>query len=59
MGAKLQLKKGVTKADGSQFTQDDILAFSNRVRGIENNLYGIYNSEDRIAAKQLALVEWL
>lgn len=55
MGAKLQLKKGVTKADGSQFTQDDILAFSNRVRGIENNLYGIYNSEDRIAAKQLAV----
>lgn len=55
MGAKLQLKKGVTKENGSQFTKDDILAFSNRVRGIENNLYGIYNSEDRIAAKQLAV----
>lgn len=55
MGARLQIKKGVTKADGSEFGQDDILAFSNRVRGIENNLYGIYNSEDRIAAKQLAV----
>lgn len=55
LGAKLQIKKGVTKADGSEFSQDDIIKFSNKVRGIENQLYGIYNSEDRVAIKQLAV----
>lgn len=55
MGAKLQLKKGVTKADGTEFNTHDIIAFTKKVRGIENQLYGVYNSEDMIAFKQLAI----
>lgn len=55
MGARLQLKKGVTKEDGTEFNTHDIIAFTKKVRGIENQLYGVYNSEDMIALKQLAI----
>lgn len=55
LGAKLQIKPGVTKEDGTTFGSKDIVKFSNKVRGVENQLYGIYNSEDRNALKQLAV----
>lgn len=55
LGATLVLGDGVTKEDGSKFTKEDIIVFSNKIRAVENNLYGIYNSEDKNAAQQMAI----
>lgn len=54
LGARLVIKKGATKTDGKEFTSEDIIKFSNKVRGVENTLYGIYNSEDKNALQQRA-----
>ena len=55
LGATLEIKKGATKVDGSQFTRNDIAALSNKIRAIEDILYGIYNTEDKNALQQIAL----
>lgn len=55
LGAELKVKKGATKTDGTEFNTDDIIAFSNKIRAIENRLYGIYNSEDKNALQQVSL----
>ena len=55
MGASLQLKPGYTKADGSEFTQDDIIKFSRKSAAINQRMHGIYNKLDRSAAQQLAI----
>lgn len=54
-GAKLQLKQGYTKADGSAFTQDDIIKFSRKSAAINQRMHGIYNKADRSAAQRLAI----
>ena len=54
-GAKLQLKQGYTKADGSAFTQDDIIKFSRRSAAINQRMHGIYNKADRSAIQRLAI----
>lgn len=54
-GSKLQLKKGVTKLDGSQFTKDDITAFSRKIHGVNHYLHGIYNQADMNALQALAV----
>lgn len=54
LGASLQVKKGATKADGTEFSKDDIITLSNKIRATENMLYGIYNSEDKNALQQVA-----
>ena len=54
-GAKLQLKQGYTKADGSAFTQDDIIKFSRRSTAINQRMHGIYNKADRSAVQRLAI----
>ena len=54
-GAKLQLKQGYTKADGSTFTQDDIIKFSRRSAAINQRMHGIYNKADRSAIQRLAI----
>ena len=55
LGAKLQLKEGYTKADGSAFTQDDIIKFSRRSAAINQRMHGIYNKADRSAVQRLAI----
>lgn len=55
LGAKLELKKGYTKADGSEFTRKDIIAFSNKTKAINQRMHGIYNYADRNAIQKLAL----
>lgn len=55
LGAKLELKKGYTKADGTAFTQDDIIAFSRRSAAINQRMHGIYNKADRSAIQKLAI----
>lgn len=54
-GAKLQLKQGYKKADGSDFTQDDIIKFSRRSAAINQRMHGIYNKADRSAVQRLAI----
>lgn len=55
LGAKLQLKEGYTKEDGSAFTRDDIIAFSRRSAAINQRMHGIYNKADRNAVQRLAI----
>lgn len=55
LGAKLQLKQGYKKADGSDFTQDDIIKFSRRSAAINQRMHGIYNKADRSALQRLAI----
>lgn len=54
-GAKLQLKQGYTKANGSAFTQDDIIKFSRKSAAINQRMHGIYNKADRSAIQRLAI----
>lgn len=54
-GAKLQLKQGYTKADGSAFTNEDIIRFSRKSAAINQRMHGIYNKADRSAAQRLAI----
>lgn len=55
LGAKLELKQGYTKEDGSAFTRDDIIAFSRKSAAINQRMHGIYNKADRSAAQRLAI----
>lgn len=55
LGAKLQVKKGYTKADGSEFTKDDIIKFSRKSAAINQRMHGIYNKADRSAFQRLAI----
>lgn len=55
LGAKLQLKQGYTKEDGSAFTKDDIIAFSRKSAAINQRMHGIYNKADRSAVQRLAV----
>lgn len=55
LGAKLQLKQGYTKEDGSAFTRDDIIAFSRKSAAINQRMHGIYNKADRSAVQRLSI----
>lgn len=55
LGTKLQVKQGYTKADGSLFTQEDIIKFSRRSAAINQRMHGIYNKADRSAVQRLAV----
>lgn len=55
LGAKLELKQGYTKEDGSAFTRDDIIAFSRKSAAINQRMHGIYNKADRSAVQRLAI----
>lgn len=54
-GAKLQLKQGYTKADGSAFTNEDIIRFSRKSAAINQRMHGIYNKADRSAVQRSAI----
>lgn len=55
LGAKLQLKQGYKKADDTEFTKDDIIAFSRKSAAINQRMHGIYNKADRSAVQRLAI----
>lgn len=55
LGAKIQLKEGYTKEDGSEFTKDDIIKFSRKTAAINQRMHGIYNKLDRSAIQRLAV----
>lgn len=54
-GAYLTLKPGYRKADGSELTIEDEKKFSKAVAGLNFELQGIYNLDDRSAVQQYAL----
>ena len=54
-GAYLSLKKGYTKADGSELTFEDEKKFAKEVIGTNFELQGIYNTDDRSAIQQHSL----
>jgi hypothetical protein len=51
---KLEIIPGVTKEDGSEFDSRDIIDFTNKAKGINQRMHGIYNYEDRNAAQATA-----
>lgn len=53
-GAYLSLKKGYTKEDGSAITADDEKRYGKLVAGMNFQLQGIYNTDDRSAVQQYA-----
>lgn len=54
-GARLQVKAGYTKEDGTEFTKEDIIKFSRRSAAINQRMHGIYNKADRSAVQRLAI----
>lgn len=54
LGARLELKNGYTKEDGTAFTNDDIIKFSRKSAAINQRMHGIYNKADRSAVQRLA-----
>ena len=55
LGMKLVIKEGVTKLDGTEFTDDDISRLSGRMRYINQHTFGVYNDDDMIGARRLIL----
>ena len=55
LGAKLQVKQGYTKEDGTEFTKEDIIKFSRKSAAINQRMHGIYNKLDRSAVQRLAI----
>lgn len=53
-GAYLSLKPGWKKADGTELTAEDERAFAKSVIGLNFDLQGIYNEDDRSAIQQHA-----
>lgn len=54
-GAKLQIKEGYKKEDGTEFTNQDIFKFSRKAAYINQRMHGIFNQEDMNALQRLAL----
>ena len=54
-GAYLKLKDGYKKADGTELTAQDERKFAKAVAGLNFELQGIYNLDDRSAVQQYAL----
>ncbi len=54
-GAKLVIKDGYTKPDGTEFGEDDIYEFTRRSAAINERMHGIYNKEDMIVAQSVGI----
>lgn len=54
-GARLKIKDGYTKPDGSQFTEEDEYEFTRRCAAINERMHGIYNKEDMNVAQSVGL----
>lgn len=55
LGAKLIIKDGVSKENGTPFTEEDIKAFTLKAKKINQRMHGIYNKIDRSAVQKLAV----
>jgi hypothetical protein len=50
----IKLKDGVTKLDGSEWTEQDRFDFMNKLHAINKRLHGVYNNFDRVHLKRFA-----
>lgn len=55
LGATLEVKKGVTKLDGSSLTKEDLRKFERKTKGLNNRMHGIYNQNDKSMIQHYAL----
>lgn len=55
LGARLQVKEGYTKEDGTEFTREDAIKFSRKSAAINQRMHGIYNKLDRNAIQRVAI----
>ncbi len=55
LGAKLVVKKGITKLDGSELTTEDFSKFTQKSNELGRYLYGNYDNESKNALQQYAL----
>lgn len=53
LGAKLFIKEGYKKADGTEFTEEDEYKFERRSVGLNHRMHGIYNKQDQNAIQTL------
>jgi len=53
--SRVRLKEGVTKSDGTAFTEEDVQKLTNKNKRIYQKMNGIYNKHDRAAIQQWAL----
>ena len=54
-GNRLQFKEGVTKLDGTAFSQSDISKFIRQTNRLNQTMHGIYNKYDSMAIQQYVL----
>lgn len=54
-GNKLVLKEGVTKLDGTEFTDADRIALTDRIHYVNKHCFGVYDRESSIAARRTIL----
>ena len=55
LGAKLQIKEGYTKEDGTKFTQNDIIQLQLKAASINQGMHGIYNKIDSNMIQMVAI----
>ena len=55
LGAKLQVKEGYTKEDGTRFTENDVLKLQLKMASINQGMHGIYNKLDANLIQRTAL----
>lgn len=55
LGAEIEIKPGLKKADGTEFTQEDMIAYVNKSKAVNQRMHGIYNKYDKSMMQQYAL----
>lgn len=59
LGNKLVLKEGVTKLDGTEFTDADRIALTDRIHYVNKHCFGVYDKESSIAARRTIIGKFL
>ena len=54
-GARLVVKEGYTKPDGTEFNDDDVFEFTRKAAAINQRMHGVYNKEDMNVAQRVGL----
>lgn len=51
-GSRLEVREGLTKVDGTDFTRNDIYRLGEKIKAVNESMHGIYNEADRNAIQQ-------
>lgn len=54
-GAELVVKEGYLKEDGTEFTDEDILKFTNKCAVLNQRMHGVYNRDDKDAFQKISI----